>query len=187
MSHFRYGGKNIAKELTWQSINVEFGPDAEHFLLLVDLLLTIPAHSAECERGFSLLKTIKTDWRNKLSDSAVTDLIRIALESADIKLFNPDTSIHAWNKRSIRGRRPNQKRWRTHKKSQEPVVAGPAEDLSVSDDADTSDSDSSDSDCDSDSHTETMSVSDSDEDQIGNNDMLELFNTDSDESDFDGF
>jgi hypothetical protein len=47
--------------------------------------------------------------------------------------------------------------------------------------------DSSDSDCDSDSHTETMSVSDSDEDQIGNNDMLELFNTDSDESDFDGF
>lgn len=67
------------------------------------------------------------------------------------------------------------------------MVAGPAEDLSVTDDADISDSDSSDSDCDSDSHTETMSVSDSDEDQIGNNDMLELFNTDSDESDFDGF
>ncbi len=74
MFHFNYGGKNIGKVLKWEDINIEFVEDAEHILLPVDLLLTIPAHSAECERGFSLLKTIKTDWRNKLSDEAVVQV-----------------------------------------------------------------------------------------------------------------
>ena len=72
--------------------------------MLVDLLLSIPAHSSECERGFSLMKLVKTDWRNCLTDDAVTDLIQINLHCADIKEFNPDQAIHRWNKASIRGR-----------------------------------------------------------------------------------
>ena len=72
--------------------------------MLVDLLLSIPAHSSECERGFSLIKLVKTDWRNCLTDDALTDLIQINLHFADIKEFNPDQAIDLWNKASIRGR-----------------------------------------------------------------------------------
>ena len=71
--------------------------------LLVDLLLSIPAHSSECERRFSLLKIIKSDWRNALTDETVTALIRIII-SPDIKGFKPDPIIHLWRNGVIRGR-----------------------------------------------------------------------------------
>jgi hypothetical protein len=48
------------------------------------------------------MKLVKTDWRNSLTDEAVTDLIRITLHSSDIKEFNPDQAIHQWRKASIR-------------------------------------------------------------------------------------
>ena len=182
MFHFSYGGKNIGKVLKWEDINVEFGEDAEHIPLLVDLLLTIPAHSAECERGFSLLKTIKTDWRNKLSDEAVTNLIRITLESADIDSFNPDPAIHVWNTGSIRGRRPSQKRWRRQKQQQ--AVAGP------DDDVEASSNESDHSDYDAESATDTESIPDNDC-RMSEGDreaaFLALFESESDESDFHGF
>ncbi|CAB3994333.1 zinc finger [Paramuricea clavata] len=62
--------KNIGKVLDWEQINIAFGDTDPHLLLLVDLLLTIPAHSAECERGFSLVKLVKSDWTNSLTDEA---------------------------------------------------------------------------------------------------------------------
>ena len=62
--------------------------------MLVDLLLSIPVHSPECERGFLLMKLVKTDWRNCLTDDGLTDLIRINLHCADVKEFNPDQAIH---------------------------------------------------------------------------------------------
>ena len=110
----RYGS---AKSLNWEDINNEFGETAGVFLLLVDLLLSIPAHSVECERGFSLQKVVKTDWRNRLTDDAVTDLMRISLDSADIKQFNPDAAIHLWQQATACGRRrrPTQKIWRKTK------------------------------------------------------------------------
>ena len=77
----------------------------------------MPVHSVECERVFSLLKVIKTDWRNRLLDTAVTDLIRISLDAADIKNFNPDPAIHLWQQAAIRGRRLNQKIWKKTKQS----------------------------------------------------------------------
>lgn len=197
--HFSYGGKKIGKVLTWQDINIEFGTDAEHILLLVDLLLTIPAHSAECERGFSLLKTIKTDWRNKLTDEAVTDLMRITLESADIKSFNPDPAIHAWNNCSTTGRRPNQRRWR--KRRQEVAVTDKHECLSNEGESNGETSESEMSDLESNTvsaieseTSDNIYVSDTDKqvDFIDFNDrdtniITEFFNSDSEESEFDGF
>ena len=90
--------------LDWEQINIAFGDIASHFLVVV---LSIPAHSVECERGFSLMKLVKSDWRNSLTDEAVTDIMRITLQSADIKEYNPDPAIHLWNKASILGCRPN--------------------------------------------------------------------------------
>ena len=65
-------------------------------LQLVDLLLSLPASSADCERGFSLTKVIKSDWRTRLRDTMVTDLMTIQLHSPEIADFDPTPSILRW-------------------------------------------------------------------------------------------
>ena len=37
-----------------------------NILSLIDLILSIPAHSADAERGFSEMKLVKSDWRSNL-------------------------------------------------------------------------------------------------------------------------
>ena len=172
----RYGGTGINK-LNWEQINNEFGDSAGVFLLLVDLLLSIPAHSVECERGFSLLKIIKTDWRNRLVDDAVTDLIRITLDAAEIKEFNPDPAIHLWQQAVVRGRgrRPNQKIWKKTKARRHKPSASAT---------------------DSDLESDSMSLSDSE--MLDSDDEIELVvdepqqllnsgSSESEQSDFNGF
>ena len=80
-----------------------------------------------------MLKITKTDWRNCLTDEAVTALIRINLESADVKEFKPDPAIHLWNNADIRGRQPNQNIWRKCKNPKQ--VSGYSSDSEVSDSA----------------------------------------------------
>ena len=76
------------------------------------------------------MKLVKTDWRNCLTDDALTDLIRINLHCADIKESNPDQAIHLWNKASTRGRRPNHAVW---KKKKERAAAAKSDESSESD------------------------------------------------------
>eukprot|EP00731_Ephydatia_muelleri_P037478 Em0481g5a len=61
-----------------------------------DLLLSLPASSADCERGFSLTKFIKSDWRSKLLDKKVTNLMTVKLNSPEIDGFDPHQSIQLW-------------------------------------------------------------------------------------------
>ncbi|XP_054603415.2 RNA-directed DNA polymerase from mobile element jockey [Nothobranchius furzeri] len=55
-------------------------------LYLFDALLTIPASTADCERGFSVMKQVKSDWRsrpkspNDLRPVALTSLVMKAME-----------------------------------------------------------------------------------------------------------
>ncbi|CAM1313939.1 Uncharacterised protein at_DN2261 [Pycnogonum litorale] len=57
--------------------------------------------------GFSLLKQIKSDWRNRLLDTTVSDLIRIKLDTPEIKDYKPSAAIHLWNTSSSHGRQLN--------------------------------------------------------------------------------
>ena len=62
-------------------------------LQLVDLLLSLPASTADCEQEFSLTKVIKSDWRSRLRDTVVTDLMTVQLHSPEIGDFDPTSSI----------------------------------------------------------------------------------------------
>ena len=44
-----------------------YGEDTSNVLSVIDLVLTIPATSAEAERGFSVMKRIKTDFRYEIN------------------------------------------------------------------------------------------------------------------------
>lgn len=97
---------------TWEAINDKYNAEGEgeysNVLHLVDLLLTIPIHSAQCERGFSRMKTIKTKLRNKLDSGSMTAILRIQLETAQIETFDPMPAVCLWNNSSYRARRPFQ-------------------------------------------------------------------------------
>ena len=82
----------VAK-LTWKDINVAHGNKCTAFLELVDLLLSIPASSADAERGFSQLKLVKTDWRSKLTEEHLSDLLLVQMQSATVADFSPDKAI----------------------------------------------------------------------------------------------
>ena len=52
---------------------------------LVQLLLTIPINSAACERGFSKMKIVKTDRRNRLSTEQLNSLMTVSLSNPLLK------------------------------------------------------------------------------------------------------
>ena len=87
---------NDLTSTSWQTINREFVGEARSVLLLIDLLLSIPATSVEAERGFSTMKLVKTDFRSKLSNTALNSLLRIVLLSPTETEFDPTPAIEHW-------------------------------------------------------------------------------------------
>ena len=69
----------------------------QNILSLIDLLNTIPASSADAERGFNRHKTTKSDWRSKLVDHRLADQLYIMLESPKILEYDPLPAITLWN------------------------------------------------------------------------------------------
>lgn len=77
--------------ITWKQVNDDLRDKGPSVLSLIDLVLSLPASSAEAERGFSLMKTIKTDWRSRLTDDSVSDLMTI-----NLKDFDQQPAIDVW-------------------------------------------------------------------------------------------
>lgn len=78
-----------------------------NILSVIDLVLTIPASSADAERGFNRLKMTKNDWRSRLLDTRLSDQLIIMLESAEISEYQPTPAIHLWNQTATRRTRQN--------------------------------------------------------------------------------
>ena len=88
-------------------INAALGAKCPGFIALIDLILSIPSTSAEAERGFSQMKVIKSDWRSRLRDTALSDLMLVLLEtSAKLKDFDPTEAMYLWLHGGSRSRRP---------------------------------------------------------------------------------
>ena len=51
-----------------------------NILMFVKLVLVFTLSTAVCERGFSTLKRVKSDWRCSLSTPAIDDLMRVSIE-----------------------------------------------------------------------------------------------------------
>uniref|UniRef100_A0A667FVX1 Sperm flagellar 2 n=2 Tax=Lynx canadensis TaxID=61383 RepID=A0A667FVX1_LYNCA len=91
--------QNICK-LTWDFVNSVYLHKYPNILTLVDLVLTLPASSAEAERGFSQMKRAKSQMRATIKAESMTDLLIIQLNSPDINNFDPRKAIHLWNTRT---------------------------------------------------------------------------------------
>jgi hypothetical protein len=82
--------------VTWKKVNGVFSNKCPAILSLIDLILSLPSSSVEAERGFSLMKLIKTDWRSKLKDTTLSDLMVVKPESEPINTFDPNDAIAVW-------------------------------------------------------------------------------------------
>ena len=70
---------------------------------LATISLSIPVATASVERSFSQMKLIKTRLRSRLSDTSLSHLMKIAIESPD-KLLDSDLEeiVDTWNRKSRR-------------------------------------------------------------------------------------
>nr|XP_006813033.1 PREDICTED: zinc finger protein 862-like [Saccoglossus kowalevskii] len=94
--HLLYARFVDLSEVTWAQVNSALVDKCPNILALIDLVLSMPASSFEAERGFSLMKIIKTDWRSRLKDSTLSDLMMVKLESPEIGKFSPNAAINLW-------------------------------------------------------------------------------------------
>ena len=68
-----------------------------NILAVIDMVLTISPTSAEVERGFTQLKLIKNDRRNRLSGEHLSTLMTIKLLSKPVEDYDPMPAIELWN------------------------------------------------------------------------------------------
>ena len=72
------------------------------FSKLSSVALILPVSTADCERGFSTLKRIKTVPRNRLKTQTLDMLIRISSEGPEITKFNFDNAATVWGSKTNR-------------------------------------------------------------------------------------
>ena len=68
-------------------------------------LNTVPASNAQCERGFSQLKIVKSDWHSSLTVTAVTDILHIVLQTSNVGDYDPEDAILMWLKGGKRSKK----------------------------------------------------------------------------------
>ena len=96
------------KTHTWRSLNRSHGELYPHFLSLIDLILTVPASTSDCEKGFSAMKKIKGDWRASLRTETLSDLMCVLLDKNCISTYDPQNALHLWA--ADKDRRPSDTR-----------------------------------------------------------------------------
>ena len=87
------------KDATWCLLNRRY----PNLFALMDLVLTLPASTAECERGFSAMKVLKSNQRSSLNGDTLSDLLMVKLHSAEISSFDPHphSAMELWKTHSL--------------------------------------------------------------------------------------
>ena len=69
-----------------------------NIIKLMSILLCLSVSTASVERSFSAMKTIKTRLRNRLTDSSLGNLLKIAIEGPEkISDLDLDNIIDIWS------------------------------------------------------------------------------------------
>ncbi|XP_078701326.1 LOW QUALITY PROTEIN: zinc finger protein 862-like [Branchiostoma floridae x Branchiostoma belcheri] len=94
----KYPNRNKKFIKLWPSVLRSFQDTGrfDNIFSIIMLLLIFPIHTAECERTFSHMNYVKTDWRSRLQSSALTSLPMIKLSPTTLEAFDPTNSISLW-------------------------------------------------------------------------------------------
>lgn len=87
-------------ELTMNSMLIAMFPNLN---VLANICLSIPVGTASVERSFSQMKMIKTRLRNRLKETSLSFLMKIAIEAPEeLKDKDLDDIIEQWNRKPRR-------------------------------------------------------------------------------------
>ena len=89
--------------MTSKELSAIFG----NLLHLVELLLVLPMSTAACERGFSCMKRIKTDWHASLTVEMLTKVMFISLNGPIPTEYDAAGAVKWWWKSGERTRHPH--------------------------------------------------------------------------------
>ncbi|KAG1659261.1 Calcium-binding mitochondrial carrier protein SCaMC-2-B [Nymphon striatum] len=62
-------------------------------LPIINIMLTISPSTAQCERGFSAMNGLKTQYRTSLNQNSLSHLMRVKVDGPSVKDFNPTDSL----------------------------------------------------------------------------------------------
>ena len=108
--YIKDNSKFIGKDplCVWQRVSQEDAERQEYLNILkvVHLTSVYPLANAACERGFSTMKHIKSDWRCSLSNGTMDILMRVKLDGPEtLADFKPKAAVNRWwmerNKRGL--------------------------------------------------------------------------------------
>lgn len=69
-----------------------------NLLHIIEVIQVLPLSTAACERGFSLMKRTKTDWRSQLTVEMLKKLMSISVHGPSIDSYNPTSAVARWLK-----------------------------------------------------------------------------------------
>ena len=73
--------RDLTNKGFWDRIFLQHQATVPNILLLAEIILILPMCTACCERGFSAVKRVKSDWRSGLAVGILDHLLRITLEA----------------------------------------------------------------------------------------------------------
>ena len=74
--------------------------EARELWVLIELCFRCPYGNAVCESFISYLLVVKTDWRNRLNERNLTDLMRIKVTGPTLPVFREcfgELAVDLWN------------------------------------------------------------------------------------------
>ena len=90
----------------WQRVIRQNEDRFKNIILVLMIVLLIPIHTSEVERGFSLMNRVKQHWRARLTTPTLNELMRISLLGPTCNEFEPMEAIRLWWQGGRRARRP---------------------------------------------------------------------------------
>ena len=86
----------------WSIIKKYHKDTFPNLIKLAALALTLPVHTADCERGFSVQNRLKTPERNRLSPDRLNTLMTIEVQGPHYKDFDFRASMQHWKQQKTR-------------------------------------------------------------------------------------
>ena len=82
--------------------------DFKNLFLLMETILVLPLSTASCERCFSAMKRVKSDWRSNLQTATLSKLLYISVEGPEIEDYDCQPALERWWQEAQGTRRPHQ-------------------------------------------------------------------------------
>jgi hypothetical protein len=82
----------------WQLIASNHRQEFPNLMQLAYIALTLPLHTSDCERTFSVQNNVVTKLRSRLSPSICDRLVRVKLEGEGLKSHDFTATVAHWRK-----------------------------------------------------------------------------------------